>query len=424
MSIRGFSSDHSTDIALWIDGVPINEPVNGHAEGYNDFSTIFPEAVSGIDVIKGPTSAVFGNFAFSGVINVRTLDRIDNTQLDDRRGQLRQLRGRAAHRLRPWQYDGHARDPRDARRRLAPAWQNQIGQLHGRLEHELSHNTTLDLGLELYATTYNSPGFLDTASYLERRYNVVSNFGDGGFKRRRPGAREPADALHAESGVAHDALWDRRHLEFLAQHPAGTGRSARGKRCRNARVRWALRRRRDVGATYTSSRVNITIGGEARYDYSDYENWGQYGSKFRTDSVPFGLTQAHQTSGGLFVQSSYYLTRFLRVDFGGRVDQLSSYAHTPSTYNYGSLPDGALLLVGTLRQPAAQQRRLLAEDRSAGTSEPVGERLRQRLAGMAPGRRRHLRSDRPVHHSSGTTRPASNSGEDAGRSMPRSSAWT
>ena len=30
-SIRGFSSDHSTDIALWVDGVPINEPVNGHA---------------------------------------------------------------------------------------------------------------------------------------------------------------------------------------------------------------------------------------------------------------------------------------------------------------------------------------------------------------------------------------------------------
>src|SRR5215469_9550372 len=38
-SVRGFSSDHSTDIALWVDGVPINEPVNGHAEGYNDFST-------------------------------------------------------------------------------------------------------------------------------------------------------------------------------------------------------------------------------------------------------------------------------------------------------------------------------------------------------------------------------------------------
>src|SRR3984957_9477684 len=81
LSIRGFSSDHSTDIALWIDGVPINEPVNGHAEGYNDFNLMFPEAISGIDVIKGPTSALFGNFAFSGVVNVRTLEQLDGTQI-------------------------------------------------------------------------------------------------------------------------------------------------------------------------------------------------------------------------------------------------------------------------------------------------------------------------------------------------------
>ena len=42
VSLRGFSSDHATDVALWVDGVPINEPVNGHAEGYNDFSVLFP----------------------------------------------------------------------------------------------------------------------------------------------------------------------------------------------------------------------------------------------------------------------------------------------------------------------------------------------------------------------------------------------
>ena len=44
-SIRGFSSDHSTDVALWIDGVPVNESVNGHAEGYNDWSLLMPQAV-------------------------------------------------------------------------------------------------------------------------------------------------------------------------------------------------------------------------------------------------------------------------------------------------------------------------------------------------------------------------------------------
>src|SRR5262249_29406223 len=45
-SFRGFTSDHSTDVAMGIDGVPVNEPVNGHAEGYADWNAIMPEAIS------------------------------------------------------------------------------------------------------------------------------------------------------------------------------------------------------------------------------------------------------------------------------------------------------------------------------------------------------------------------------------------
>src|SRR5512140_3713942 len=75
-SVRGFSSDHSTDVALWVDGVPINEPANGHAEGYSDWSLLFPQAVQSIDVFKGPTSAVYGNFALAGAVNIRTLERL------------------------------------------------------------------------------------------------------------------------------------------------------------------------------------------------------------------------------------------------------------------------------------------------------------------------------------------------------------
>src|SRR6267378_2109106 len=80
-SLRGFASDHSTDLALWVDGVPVNEPVNGHAEGYNDWSLMFPGGIQDIDVVRGPTSALFGNFALSGVVNVRTLQRMRGSEL-------------------------------------------------------------------------------------------------------------------------------------------------------------------------------------------------------------------------------------------------------------------------------------------------------------------------------------------------------
>ena len=44
--MRGYTSDHSVDVASFIDGVPLNEPVSGHAEGYADWNALIPEAVA------------------------------------------------------------------------------------------------------------------------------------------------------------------------------------------------------------------------------------------------------------------------------------------------------------------------------------------------------------------------------------------
>src|SRR5260370_11170926 len=41
-SVRGFSSDHSPDLALWVAGVPNNEPGHRHGDGYNHWHLRFP----------------------------------------------------------------------------------------------------------------------------------------------------------------------------------------------------------------------------------------------------------------------------------------------------------------------------------------------------------------------------------------------
>jgi outer membrane cobalamin receptor len=70
--IRGFSSDHSSDVLLTVDGVPINLPVHGHVEGYSDWSILSPAAVSSLRVITGPASPLYGDFALAGVVEVFT----------------------------------------------------------------------------------------------------------------------------------------------------------------------------------------------------------------------------------------------------------------------------------------------------------------------------------------------------------------
>ena len=52
--LRGFDADHGTDIALSIDGVPINMVSHAHGQGFADTNFIIPEAVERVEITKGP----------------------------------------------------------------------------------------------------------------------------------------------------------------------------------------------------------------------------------------------------------------------------------------------------------------------------------------------------------------------------------
>src|SRR5688500_12950349 len=48
--LRGFDADHGTDVALFVDGVPVNLTSHGHGQGYADAHWIIPETVRSLDV--------------------------------------------------------------------------------------------------------------------------------------------------------------------------------------------------------------------------------------------------------------------------------------------------------------------------------------------------------------------------------------
>lgn len=54
--LRGFNLDHGTDIALSLDGMPINLRTHAHGQGYADLNFLIPELVGAVEFHKGPTS--------------------------------------------------------------------------------------------------------------------------------------------------------------------------------------------------------------------------------------------------------------------------------------------------------------------------------------------------------------------------------
>ena len=176
-SMRGFSSDHSTDLALWIDGVPVNEPVNGHSEGYNDWSLLFRSAVRDIDVIKGPTSPLFGNFALSGAVNVRTLERFRGSQVSADAGSFgvggATLLSGFDHGDRGGGVFGLHLEHENGFR---PNGDFSLVQGHARVVHELSPGVSIDAGAELYGADWKSSGFLSEDEFAASIANTCPMF--------------------------------------------------------------------------------------------------------------------------------------------------------------------------------------------------------------------------------------------------------
>ncbi|MBK5283147.1 MAG: TonB-dependent receptor plug domain-containing protein [Nitrospiraceae bacterium] len=70
--LRGFDADHGTDVAFFVDGMPINLRTHAHGQGYTDLNFIIPETIEGLDAHKGAYLPEYGDFAAAGAVNIKT----------------------------------------------------------------------------------------------------------------------------------------------------------------------------------------------------------------------------------------------------------------------------------------------------------------------------------------------------------------
>jgi outer membrane receptor protein involved in Fe transport len=86
--IRGFDADHGTDLAIFVDGVPVNLRSHAHGQGYADLHFLIPEAVRAVDVLKGPYFPEYGDFDAAGVVKFITRDFVEENTLEIGGGSL------------------------------------------------------------------------------------------------------------------------------------------------------------------------------------------------------------------------------------------------------------------------------------------------------------------------------------------------
>ena len=72
--LRGYNLDHGTDLATFVDDMPINQPTHAHGQGYTDLNFMIPELADEITYTKGTYYPTVGDFGAVGSLHVSYRD--------------------------------------------------------------------------------------------------------------------------------------------------------------------------------------------------------------------------------------------------------------------------------------------------------------------------------------------------------------
>ncbi len=322
--IRGFTSDHSADVALMIDGVPANHPVNGHAEGYADWNEILPEAVSAIRVLKGPVSPWIGNFAMGGEIEVQSLPLISGTRWSLRAGSY----GDARVSLLSGGVGEHGGYVLGGDLQREDGWRPhsnaQTTHLMGSRNWVTGDGTRFSANATAYGAHWDSPGFVSLEDFERGDIRRAVDPTDGG----RSGVATVRGTLARDlgEGSVESMLYARGrdwHLFLNIPPEGGIGEGATSQteeRDRRADAGGFTRYMRGLG------RLHVIVGADYRAVTAGYGR--NFTTRRERDSV-FTRLDAMQLSFGPAVEAHLDVSRRLSVGVGGRLDALH-YRSAPS----------------------------------------------------------------------------------------------
>lgn len=79
--LRGFNLDHGTDLALTVDGLPVNMPSHAHGQGYADLNFLIPELIDHMEYRKGPYYAEVGDFGTAASADFSYVDYLERSRI-------------------------------------------------------------------------------------------------------------------------------------------------------------------------------------------------------------------------------------------------------------------------------------------------------------------------------------------------------
>lgn len=178
--LRGFDLDHGTDVALEVDGMPVNMVSHAHGQGYSDLHFVIPELIRSVEAGKGPHDVRFGNFATAGNIGIQTRDVLDRNVVKLEAGRFDTYRIMAGANLpgfiakAPNQSGFVATEYRFSNGPFESPQGFERLNLMGKYRHSFQGNTILSTSVSLFESSWKASGQIPERAV---RSGSISRFG-------------------------------------------------------------------------------------------------------------------------------------------------------------------------------------------------------------------------------------------------------
>lgn len=185
--LRGFSNGgHGGDAAVFVDGITLNEG-ESHADGYADMNVLIPLEIDHVEIFKGPSSALYGNFARGGVVAFNTKKGGEYNKLRMEYGTFNTLNTQAAFGIKVGE---NVSNNSAVQYYHTDGYQDNSHWLRGnvstRFDFKLNEKLDLAVSARAHGSEWGSPGYIPKAQFDnvdESKKQAENAEFDGGSKR-------------------------------------------------------------------------------------------------------------------------------------------------------------------------------------------------------------------------------------------------
>jgi iron complex outermembrane receptor protein len=316
--MRGFSGNsHGPNTAFFLDGIPLNE-----GDGYADTNLINPEEIERVEIIKGPSSALYGNYASAGALSFYTLKRVDRNHLKLQYGAYNTYEANfvggvsnedwdQVYSVQTYHTDGY-QDNSD--------WDKQNAA--ARVTRHMTDRLDLRLSVRGFNSDWDAPGYISQAQFDEDPTQAVSET-NGGGKDRVEGRLDADYRLTAQSKLLFNVWgYQQEFWRWYATDPTGLPADANVGNLRDFN-----RQVVGSGTSYNflgdlaGRELNLVAGVDYMFEDDDRERWYLLAGTGREKGDKFWDYNIKMHTLSFYGQGGYQVFDPLRVILGARYDR-------------------------------------------------------------------------------------------------------